>query len=286
MAAKRPATERTASPIAAGFEGKLRCDSKGNVVYMVVHHDFVEALLQAMHMSLGGLALSLQGQVDIMPVQVIKGLHGLRDELWNGDKASMLPSQTYYIAKKPKVSLPAEKKTACQICLKMRAEPGFAASMAAKYHHQALNTKVLVPAQVGATQFQPVDACQLCQREPTAPDCLHRHCRQCSGQVARHYQQYQAVVSRRAVAPPTVPTPTPNPPNTPVLKSVVSFIVTNKLEVFENDDERCLQLLGQAGVAIDQIQTKMVIISQDRFKMMLGCMLLNSDTILTTCFKK
>jgi hypothetical protein len=112
---------------ATGFHAELLCDAHGNVVYMEAN-DFVEALSQAMHMSVGGLALSLQRfQADIGIVNVMKGLQGVREELWDGDKAAMLPEEASF-ARGEK-----SEATSCQLCQTMQADAGFAAYMVATY---------------------------------------------------------------------------------------------------------------------------------------------------------
>ena len=255
-----------ATQSASGFAAELLCDGRGNVVYMEANNDFVEALSQAMHMSLGGLALSLQRyQADIGPVYVMNGLQGLRDELWDGDKGDMLPKK----ASMARQERQAEVKTSCQLCQQLQADAGFAAYMLQTYPT--------------ANYAHHVSYCCLGHSgRVKSADCLpayqaRRHCQLCNQQVQAFLQAYRQSgmqVARVADVPKGA---------TPAIKSTVKFIVTNRLQVFENSSIRAIQLLGQAGVALDRIQTKTVTISQDRFKMMLGCMLLNSDSILTSC---
>jgi hypothetical protein len=294
MAAKRSASERFAAvPSVVSFQADLLCDGQNNVVYMEANSDFVEALSQAMHMSVGGLALSMQRfEADIGPVHVIKGLQGLRDELWDGDKAAMLPATASMTSTtKTKDKPPA---TSCQLCQQMDGADGegferYLTNQFARPGNTSVTILVANPPNLrggipipgvelprGPTNFQQIPACLICQRDAKIPDCRRCHCTHCSRRAQTFFQQYQRSGMQVArVETDAVPKP--------AIKSTVKFIVTNKLEVFENSSIRAIQLLGKAGVALDQIQTRSVAISQEQFKMMLGCMLLNSDTILTTC---
>jgi len=197
----------------------------------------------------------------------MKGLQGLREELWDGVKADMLPKEAS-MAQQDCV----KPQSSCLFCQQMEADAGFAQYMSRMYP-------------IGNYTMQPQMCCLGHSGRIKFTDCLppHQaqpHCQQCNDVLQAVLTQSRQSGLQDVACVADVPKT-----STPAIKSTVKFIVTNKLEVFENSSIRAIQLLGQAGVALDKIQTKTVTINQAQFKMILACMLLNSDSILTSCLK-
>jgi hypothetical protein len=104
------------------------------------------------------------------------------------------------------------------------------------------------------------------------------HCPNCDAQIPTYRSQLQQFArqggQQLAVRQPTTL-------KLPVFEKTVRFLVTNKLEVFENSSIKALQIMGAHSVDLAAIETVHTQINGARFRKMLGMMLLNNDAILS-----
>lgn len=235
----------------------LRDNSTQRVVFMETTKDFVEALGACMHASVGSLAQFVEDQLDsetadLGSARVMRSLCNLRDDIWEGNKDSMLPSKTVSMANDTPAKLP------CPLCSLKNEFPT---------EWQQLGW--------GGQRYG-ANRCQLCGGSyGNGPGCTVYHCQSCQQNEATYRQQLVNQSRSNTQIAQFKPKPTP------AFEKTVRFIVTDSLEVFENSSIKALEILSKKKTDLSHISTEQVSLTKSIFQRIIACMLLNHTETLT-----
>lgn len=252
------------------FEVQLVRKGDSTVVYMECDHDLVAHLSAALHLPVGAIAREMsEVGPDLGIVKFGGSIANLRDAVWHGNKASMLPGNCPPSTTTVKV--------------------------------QRLQTPAVPDCLCGTGVFNPVQHqhwsnCRLCQKVDQAQyggggyPGYHTQemvqvcskCGSCDECTTKIYQGarkgVKLVDDRSALARVEKST------SLPKFEKTVKFLVDNSLCVFENSSVKALQLLSASQVNIADIQTEARQVTTSEARLLLAHLMFNSSTILSDVF--
>eukprot|EP00043_Microstomoeca_roanoka_P028029 m.16698 g.16698 ORF g.16698 m.16698 type:complete len:273 (-) comp8132_c0_seq1:531-1349(-) len=256
----------------------LRRRSTGEVIYIEVTHELVKHLAGVMHASVGGLAQSLERVApDLGIVTITSHLKKLRSELWNGNKEKMIPAQAFEKGS-PQFAPPPSSSE----CIACELDELYGSDLASLFGQQGYNgmygTNLCV-----CCSSQPVQGgvcgrhlCHNCQRRSDVRAQLEKKLQTAGFHIQRQSSEQALQLVLRSASSGVRPN----------FQPTVRFIITNKLEIFENSSIKAIEIMGKLKVDMQDIETETVAINFSKFREMLGYLLLNSDHILTSCFPR